>query len=97
MKNNQTGIGNLKYNAIKSFAVNNIFPAFLSGFLLFLSFPKYGWGLFAWIAFIPLFFALKNVVKISQGLFLGFITGVIAYIGQIYWIAFVIVNYGYLP
>jgi len=97
MKNNQAKFSNLKNNSIKSIAVNNIFLAFLSGFLFFLSFPKYGFGFFAWIAFIPLFFALKNAVTISQGLRLGFITGLIGYIGQIYWIAFVIVNYGYLP
>ncbi|MFA5321693.1 MAG: apolipoprotein N-acyltransferase [Smithella sp.] len=97
MKNDRTDIGNLKYNSIKLFALNNIFPAFLSGFLLFLSFPKYGWGLFAWIAFVPLFFSLQNTVTISQGLLLGFITGVVSYIGVIYWIAFVTVNYGYLP
>lgn len=97
MKSNQADISNLRYNSIKSFAVNSAFPAFLSGFLLFLSFPKYGWGLWAWIAFVPLFFALKNAVTISQGLLSGFITGLTAYIGIIYWIAFVIVNYGYMP
>lgn len=97
MKSNQANISNLKYNSIKSLVANNIFLAFLSGFLLFLSFPKYGLGLFAWIAFIPLFFALKNVVTIFQGLLLGFITGIISYIGIIYWIAYVIVSYGYLP
>ena len=71
--------------------------AVLSGLLLFLSFPKYGFGLIAWVAFIPLFFALKNTATIKQGLLLGFITGIVSYIGIIYWIAYVIVNYGYLP
>ena len=51
----------------------------------------------AWIAFIPLFFALRKVASITQGLLLGFITGIVSYIGIIYWIAFVVVNYGYLP
>jgi apolipoprotein N-acyltransferase len=77
--------------------ISNVFFAVCSGVLLFLSFPKYGSGLFAWIAFIPLFFALKNVTKFSQGMLLGFITGVVSYIGIIYWITYVTVNYGYLP
>jgi apolipoprotein N-acyltransferase len=96
MKNNQAAIINQKNIILKLFT-NNILLAVLSGVLLFLSFPKYGFGLFAWIAFIPLFFSLKNITKVTQGLFLGFITGVIGYIGIIYWIAYVIVNYGYLP
>ncbi len=97
MKNNQATTHNLKNYSKKYFAINYIFPACLSGFLLFLSFPKYGSGVFAWIAFIPLFFALRKNVTISQGLLLGFITGIVSYIGIIYWIAYVIVNYGYLP
>jgi apolipoprotein N-acyltransferase len=97
MKHHQEKINHPKHNAIKHFAAHNVFLAVLSGFLFFLSFPKYGTGLFAWIAFIPLFFALKSAVKVSQGLLLGFITGLVGYIGIIYWIAFVIVNYGYLP
>ncbi|MCK7513410.1 MAG: hypothetical protein MZV70_61520 [Desulfobacterales bacterium] len=45
-----------------------------------------------------LFFSLcEEAASIAQGFILGFITGVVSYIGIIYWIAFVIVNYGYLP
>jgi apolipoprotein N-acyltransferase len=74
-----------------------LFFAALSGILLFLSFPKYGSGLIAWIALIPLFWALKETKTIRQALILGFITGIIGNIGIIYWITFVVVNYGYLP
>lgn len=86
-----------KKNIILNIFTNNIFFAVLSGLLLFLSFPKYGSGWFAWVALIPLFFALNHVTKVTQGLLLGFITGIVGYIGIIYWIAYVIVNYGYLP
>ena len=96
MKNNQTNILNQKNNTLRQFT-NNIFWAVLSGFLLFLSFPKFGSGLFAWIAFIPLFFALKNTAAVARGLFLGFVAGIVSYVGIIYWIAYVIVSYGYLP
>jgi apolipoprotein N-acyltransferase len=95
-KNNKTEIVAPPKTESKPFMIN-VFFAVLSGVLLFLSFPKYGSGWLAWIAFIPLFFALRNVTKISQGLLLGFITGVVSYIGIIYWITYVTVNYGYLP
>jgi apolipoprotein N-acyltransferase len=76
---------------------NSIFLAVASGILLFLSFPKYGSGLLAFIALIPLFWAIKEVTSIRQGLLLGFITGMTCHIGLIYWIVYVVVNYGYLP
>lgn len=74
-----------------------IFLAVTSGVLLFLSFPKYGSGWLAWIGLIPLFWAMKGVISIRRGLLLGFITGFICHIGLIYWITYVVVNYGYLP
>src|SRR4030043_1115934 len=51
----------------------------------------------AWVALIPLFFALIKVASIKRALLLGFIAGVVGYIGIIYWITYVVVNYGYLP
>lgn len=90
-----------KKNNLHSYSIkrinSGIVLAVLSGLLLFLSFPKYGCGLIAWVAFIPLFLALKNASTIVQGLILGFITGIVSYVGIIYWIAYVIVNYGNLP
>ena len=73
-----------------------LFRALLSGLLFFLSFPKFGTGLLAWIAFVPLFCALQQK-RPSQGFLIGFITGFSGYIGIIYWIVHVVVNYGYLP
>ena len=76
---------------------HRLFFAALSGILLFLSFPKYGSGLIAWIALIPLLWSLKETKTIGQALLLGFFFGLIGNIGIIYWITFVVVNYGYLP
>ncbi|MBA4397382.1 MAG: apolipoprotein N-acyltransferase [Syntrophus sp. (in: bacteria)] len=73
-----------------------VFWALLSGVLLFLSFPKFGTGILAWIAFVPLLHALQ-AKKPYQGFLAGFLTGLTAYIGIIYWIAYVVVLYGYLP
>ena len=97
MKNKSRTKNNLQSNAGRALTRDAVFLAVLSGLLLFLSFPKYGSGLLAWIAFIPLFFALRKAASITQGLLLGFITGIVSYIGIIYWIAFVVINYGYLP
>jgi apolipoprotein N-acyltransferase len=71
--------------------------SFASGILLFLSFPKYGLGIIAWVALVPLLFALKNVSSLRNGLIVGFITGIVFYTGIVYWIVYVVVNYGYLP
>lgn len=81
----------------KSLNLRTIALAVASGVLLFLSFPKYGSGFIAWIALIPLFWAIREATSIRQGLFLGFITGMIYHVGLIYWIAYVVINYGYLP
>jgi apolipoprotein N-acyltransferase len=70
--------------------------ALLSGLILFLSFPKYGNGIMVWAALIPLFFALKDVSPF-EGFKIGLLAGFVAYVGIIYWIAYVVVQYGYLP
>ncbi len=97
MNNKNISVKKLNFSFYKELLENKIILAVLSGLLIFLSFPKYGLGLIAWISFIPLFFALWKVTSLRQGLFLGFITGIVSYIGIIYWITYVVVNYGYLP
>ncbi|MDZ4164427.1 MAG: apolipoprotein N-acyltransferase [Smithellaceae bacterium] len=74
-----------------------LFLSILSGALLFLSFPKHGHPLAAWIAFVPLFYALSNKPTAGEGFKYGFITGFVAYCGILYWIAYVVVTYGYMP
>jgi apolipoprotein N-acyltransferase len=68
----------------------------LSGLLLFFSFPKFGSGILAWVALIPLFYALRDA-KPGEGFKTGFLTGLIAHVGILYWISYVVVQYGYLP
>jgi apolipoprotein N-acyltransferase len=70
--------------------------ALLSGLLLFLSFPKFGNGILAWVALIPLFHALRDA-KPGEAFKTGFLTGLIAHVGILYWISYVVVQYGYLP
>ena len=70
--------------------------AVVSGLLLILSFPKFGNGVVAWVSLIPLFFSLKDVAP-ARGFQLGFLSGIVAYLGILYWISVVVVQYGYLP
>lgn len=74
-----------------------IFLAALSGTVLVCAFPKFGTGLLAWVAFIPLFIALHATNSPLKASFWGFVTGIVFYIGLLYWISEVIVMYGYLP
>jgi len=74
----------------------NLFLGVTSGVLFFLSFPKHGIGILAWISLVPLLFALKDA-GVKEGVILGFVTGIVANIGLMYWITFVVVHYGYLP
>ena len=70
----------------------DFFFALLCGILFFLSFPKFGFGVIAWIALVPLFVALNNVSSLSRALLLGWTAGMAAYIGMLYWIAHVVVK-----
>jgi apolipoprotein N-acyltransferase len=96
MKNKIIPPGDQRLNTNENLKWNILF-AILSGALLILSFPKYGSGFVAWFAFIPLLFALYRTTSIRQAMLLGFVTGVVGYTGIIYWIVYVVVNYGYLP
>jgi len=77
--------------------INDLMLAMGSGWLLILSFPKFGTGLLAWVSLVPLFFALRGEKTLIQGLLLGLVTGMTAQVGIMYWITHVVVNYGYLP
>ncbi|MCX5827204.1 MAG: apolipoprotein N-acyltransferase [Deltaproteobacteria bacterium] len=77
--------------------INDLMLALGSGWLLILSFPKFGTGLLAWVSLAPLFYALRGEKTLTQGLMLGLVTGLTAQVGIMYWITHVVVNYGYLP
>lgn len=70
--------------------------AAVSGGLLALSFPKVELSFLAWIAFVPLMMACgrKSAGKAAR---LGFVAGLAAYAGILYWINIVVTTYGKLP
>jgi apolipoprotein N-acyltransferase len=61
-----------------------LFLSIASGILLFLSFPKHGTGIMAWVALIPLFFALRDADNFRDGLIAGFAAGLTFNIGLMY-------------
>jgi apolipoprotein N-acyltransferase len=69
--------------------------ALLSGTLLALSFPKPGLSFLAWFAFVPLLLAIGG--KSPRWAFrLGFVSGLTAYVGLLYWLNIVMTTYGKL-
>jgi len=67
--------------------------AVLSGLLLTLCFPKFGHGLVAFVALVPLLVALAEASGL-RALRLGFLTGFVAGVGLLYWTSLVVVQYG---
>ena len=67
-----------------------LFFAVLSGLLLALSFPKFNLEFLAWIAYIPLFFALKDSSRLKAFL-LSFGCGLVFWGITVYWLAYVTV------
>ena len=65
-----------------------------SGILLALSFPKFGHGLVAWVALVPLLVALAGARSTSHGFRLGYLTGAVSSLGIVYWTSLVVVQYG---
>ena len=69
--------------------------ASLSGVLLALSFPKPGFSILAWVAFLPLFYAIRGKSP-KKSFKLGFLSGLVAYSAVFYWLNIVMMKYGKL-
>ncbi len=67
--------------------------AALSGVLLALSFPRFGFPAFSWIALTPLLVALERR-PLARAFGLGWTTGILYFLGTLYWLARVMVMYG---
>ncbi len=76
--------------------VRNFFLAILSGILFILIFPSCNYSFLAWISLVPLLIAIENKNSITV-FCLGFLTGVIAYAGILYWLGEALIKYGQLP
>ena len=67
-----------------------------SGLFLPLSFPKSDLGLLAWIALVPLHWALDGKNK-SQAFWIGWLSGTIAFTGMMAWVVTAMNTYGKVP
>ena len=67
-----------------------------SGLFLPLSFPKSDLGLLAWIALVPLHWALDGKSK-AQAFWIGWLSGTIAFTGIMAWVVTVVNTYGKVP
>jgi apolipoprotein N-acyltransferase len=74
----------------------DILLSFLSGILLILSFPSFDLEFLAWIALVPLLYAIEGKGS-YQSFKLGFLAGVISFLGILYWIIVAVHTYGNVP
>ncbi|MEP6958229.1 MAG: apolipoprotein N-acyltransferase, partial [Nitrospirota bacterium] len=67
-----------------------------SGLFLPLSFPNYDLGPLAWIALVPLHWALDGKTK-TQAFWIGWLCGTIAFTGMMAWVVTAMNTYGKVP
>jgi apolipoprotein N-acyltransferase len=70
--------------------------ALISGVLLFLAFPKFDQGWLAWVALVPLLLSLRQANP-RNAFYLGMATGLVQFLGLIYWTAYTMRVYGHVP
>jgi apolipoprotein N-acyltransferase len=68
----------------------------LSGLLLILSFPNFDLQFLAWFALVPLLYALEGKGP-YESFKLGFLTGLVSFLGTLYWIIVAVHTYGNVP
>jgi apolipoprotein N-acyltransferase len=81
---------------MKTMKKRDILLSLLSGILLVLSFPHVDLELLAWVALVPLFYAMEEK-GLYHSFMLGFFTGVISFLGILYWIIVAVHTYGNVP
>jgi len=64
--------------------------------MLTLSFPSHDICRLAWVALVPLFYAVRNL-SFKKSFYIGFSAGIVHYITLLYWLAGTIKTYGHLP
>jgi len=67
-----------------------------SGLLLALSFPKFDLGFAAWVAFVPLLYAVEDGTP-RQVFLYSWIQGLACYIASLYWVVITLHNFASVP
>ncbi len=65
--------------------------------LLILAFPNFEFSVLAWIALVPLLWAIVNRPSPRRSFFLGWAAGSVFFYGSCYWLTYSMINYGGLP
>jgi apolipoprotein N-acyltransferase len=65
--------------------------------LLILSFPNFEYSALAWIALVPLMWAIVNRPAPRRAFLLGWLAGSVFFYGSCYWLTYSMINYGGLP
>jgi apolipoprotein N-acyltransferase len=81
---------------MKTMKKRDILFSLLSGILLILSFPNFDLEFLAWFALVPLFYSIEGK-GLFHGFKLGFLTGLISFLGILYWIIVAVHTYGNVP
>jgi apolipoprotein N-acyltransferase len=67
------------------YLLRNVFLVFLSSLLLVLSFPKFEYGVLAWVGLLPLLISIHDK-SLRVGFFLSLVCGILFFLGIFYWI-----------
>ncbi|HEY5648786.1 MAG TPA: apolipoprotein N-acyltransferase [Nitrospiria bacterium] len=70
--------------------------SFLSGILLFFSFPRQDLGALAWVALVPLLWALDSQTP-RKSFGLAYLTGLVFFLGTVHWVTNTMTRYGGMP
>ena len=68
----------------------------VSALLLTAAFPRPGWEILAWVAFVPFFYALKET-RFWQGVGLGVLFGLVHFAAILYWVGYPVYVYAHMP
>ncbi|MBP1715923.1 MAG: apolipoprotein N-acyltransferase, partial [Deltaproteobacteria bacterium] len=75
--------------------ITEILLSLLSGMTLVLAFPKLHFEFLAWVGLVPLLWAIRKTTPV-QAAVLGFLSGVVFFVGLLYWIYNVLTVHGHL-
>jgi apolipoprotein N-acyltransferase len=86
------------FKKIKLPSLTNSLLAFLSAILLTLSFPDFELWYLAYVALIPLFFAIEREKEsFGKSFIVGWIFGITFFTGTCWWLTYAPINYGGVP
>ena len=76
--------------------LTEIFLSLISGAVLVLAFPRFHFEFLAWFGLVPLLWAIRRKTPV-QAAVMGFLSGLVFYLGILYWIYNVLTEFGHLP